>query len=142
MCQLFFLFFFYLKFLLIILFTNWYFLINSLCLAVISILLFPLQFLLWSVATHARLIELTKAARQKLGRKPSLFFRPMYDPERKRAERRAWKSYRARKSGRKCGKSPRSSAITLSVREIAADYKRALFLCLFGRPGSLIIVST
>lgn len=36
----------------------------------------------------------------------------------------------ARKSRRKCGKSPRSSAITLSVREIAADYKRTLSLCL------------
>ncbi|XP_067203879.1 uncharacterized protein [Linepithema humile] len=61
------------------------------------------------------------------------------DPERKRAERRARKSYGARKSRRKCGKSPRSSAITLSVRGIAADYKRTLFLCLFGRRGSLII---
>lgn len=34
----------------------------------------------------------------------------------------------ARKSRRKCGKSPRSSAITLSVREIAADYKRTFSL--------------
>lgn len=36
----------------------------------------------------------------------------------------------ARKSRRKCGKSPRSSAITLSVREIAADYKRTFSLSL------------
>lgn len=53
------------------------------------------------------------------------FFRPMHDSGRK-GERQGCgerENRGARKSGRKCGKSPWSSAITLSVREIAADYK-------------------
>lgn len=82
-----------------------------------------------SVATRARSIGLTKAARQELRRKP---FVPFFSFDAFRAEERERQgsgereNRGARKSGRKCGKSPWSSAITLSVREIAADCKGTL----------------